>query len=737
MKTADWKIVGPGGGGAMYYPTISPHNPRTVMIGCDMSDSFITVNGGESWTELNFHANARAFAYDPVNPGVIYAGSNGLYRTDNGGRDWRLLFPAPSAVKGRTFLGDHADEIIVSSDNWPGGHVVAIAVSQTDPKVLFIGINGNGVGIYRSEDCGASWKNIGSMNGSDFMRIYVEGTGDIIAMASEEICRFSGTSWKKEQLPLPGGRAIQDCSAAQAKGTGATVLYAATGSSWQGSEFHSGLYKSTDGAATWAELSGGLDTDVAAGEARTVNRVAACAADAAVVYASIREPVGDNTHYFGILKSDDGGKSWRWAMRMDDTQPANRATGWVEKDYDTSWGGAPFWMGVSPNEPDICYATDWGTVYNTLDGGKTWRQLYSNQQPDGSWASRGVDVTNVYELGFDPFDKNHLLLPCTDIGLFASHDGGTGWLHAQNGVPKPWSNTCYSVLFDPEVKGRVWSTWANCHDLPRQKMMGHKDKCVGGVCKSDDGAQNWLPSNSGMPAGCLVTHVILDPKSKPGSRTLYAAGFGQGVFKSTDDGSSWAAMNNGITGNMNAWRLCLTPGGRLYLLVAGNIAGGKAVDGALYCSDDGAASWQKLPLPKGVYFPNDIGFDPRNPDKVYLACWGSENGQPERCGGLYVSQDGGKGWTPLLDKSLHVYGITVWGNNPDILYATTYEGNIYRSVDCGKSWVDFQGCNFKWPKKVQADPADGGMVYITTFGACAWHGPAEGGPREFGNVRQQ
>ncbi len=48
-----WGYMGIGGGGAMFYPAVSPHNPDLVFVSCDMTGSYVTYNGGESWRAFN------------------------------------------------------------------------------------------------------------------------------------------------------------------------------------------------------------------------------------------------------------------------------------------------------------------------------------------------------------------------------------------------------------------------------------------------------------------------------------------------------------------------------------------------------------------------------------------------------------------------------------------------------------------------------------------------------------
>jgi photosystem II stability/assembly factor-like uncharacterized protein len=239
--------------------------------------------------------------------------------------------------------------------------------------------------------------------------------------------------------------------------------------------------------------------------------------------------------------------------------------------------------------------TDIGASFKTLDGGESWEQVYANDHPDGTVSSRGMDVTTCYGVHFDPFDKEHIVISYTDIGMFHSKDGGNTWIHAINGIDPRWSNTCYWMVFDPDVQGRAWSAWSYAHDLPRPKMYrgGWFHQAQGGVSRTEDGLATWKESNKGMPDNSVTAHIILDPGSPAGKRTLYAAVFEKGVYKSTDDGHTWELKKEGITNNLNAFRLALLPDGTLFLVVARGVRRGKEVDGALYKSSDGETTGRK------------------------------------------------------------------------------------------------------------------------------------------------
>lgn len=759
-----WKILGPGGGGAQYIPTVSPFDPDTALVACDMTGSYITHDGGKTWKELNFKVQAGAFAFDPVNKGVVYAGGTGLYRSEDNGDKWRLIFPDPAHVTGEIAEGDHAEHAFVTNDGWPGGKVKAIAVDPAQPDHIFIGINtGNrhadGINtgeilFFYSKDRGASWKQVFTVNCSmdytSYARLYIDPSSPVenrrlfiftdSGMYQTTTDGFSLKAFDIERLLKTG--TISDVTWGLDKTTGKPVFYLLCPSKAAGGKFLSNVYRSSDYCKTWQEITSGLDADQAGGQTRKFTRIAACMNDASVVYLGCSEPTWDNPKtssslfYFGVFKSDNGGDSWKWVLKIGDENPENRKLGWIEKDYATDWGGAPFNLGISPANPDICYASDWGTAYRTADGGKTWEQLYCDELPDETYTSRGLDVTNVYGVHFDPFNKEHIVISSTDVGLFESANGGASWKHSQNGVPSQWTNSCYWVVFDPEVKGKAWSVWSDCHDLPRPKMIssGKVNKCVGGVCKTDDGMESWKKSNSGIPENCAMTHLILDPASPVGKRTLYAAGFGGGVFKSVDDGATWTLKNNGIKGNLNAWNLVIHPDGTLYLLVARGLDNGRPVDGALYKSKNGAESWEIVKLPSGVNFPNDLCIDPQNPQRMYIACWPQSTTEGETGGGLYVTEDGCRSWSLLYNAASHVYGVTVDPQKTSTIFIGTFEGSVLRSDDGGKNWARLGGYNFKWAKTPILDPYNKGMLYVTTFGSSVWYGPDTGIENAFEDI---
>ena len=85
-----------GGGGAIFIPTFSYMSANKFLLRCDMTGSYLSRDGGKSYEQINFAGGASSFAWDYADSNVVYIGSASLNRSDDGGKGWKMIFPAPA-----------------------------------------------------------------------------------------------------------------------------------------------------------------------------------------------------------------------------------------------------------------------------------------------------------------------------------------------------------------------------------------------------------------------------------------------------------------------------------------------------------------------------------------------------------------------------------------------------------------------------------------------------------------
>jgi len=701
-----WRIIGPGGGGSMFYPTISPHDPRVVVVGCDMTGSYITRDGGRTWRMFNPGDTARFFVFDPLDPKVIYAGAGGgLYRSTDGGVTWPRLHPRPEAITHVSRGDDHAGARLTYSGD-PRGTITALAIDPADSRSLIAAafVSGKTV-LWQSSDHGASWRNLGEQPGRA-LQIWIDARSPrndrtlYVAGPDAILVREEGR-WRTGESP----GSFTSISAGWPE-SGSPTFYAVVSNR---------IFVSADGGRAWWHESS------LPGMQGRAQAIAASPDHPEVAYASysgLRAPLSQS---MGVAKTIDGGRHWELVWQDTREPGPNVHDAWLSERFGPGWPGNPRDLGVAPTDPNICYGTDSGRTMRTLDGGKTWNAVYSNRAPDGNWTTNGLDVTTCYGVHFDPFDARHEFISYTDIGLWASDNGGESWYSAtRTGIPGNWVNTTYWVEFDPEVRGRMWAAMSDTHDLPRPKMWRNRppETYGGGIARSDDGGRTWRVQSQGMPP-TAATHILRTPEG-----TLYVAGFARGVFQSTDEGEHWVLKNSGIEGAQPfAWRLARDAKGALYLVVARRSDDGSfhnAGDGALYRSTDAGEHWTRLQLPAGVNGPNGLAIDPRDPARLYLAAWGRSTREAALDGGIYLSTDAGATWRRVLGEDQHIYDVTIDSADTRIVYATGFEQAAWRSADRGITWKKIPGYDFRWGHRVILDPRDHTRLYITTFGGSVW-----------------
>ena len=473
-RPGDFKIIGPGGGGAMFHPTISPHDPDTVLVSCDMTGSYITHDGGKSWRMFNLRGVVHFFVFDPLNRKVIYAGSNGLWRSQDQGETWSLIYPKPSSIKSIEMSSDHSDEELVAEPN-PLGNITAMAIDPSDSKILYVVAGDRRKGtfaVFVSRDGGQNWTKEGDLPGladklwvnaispSDSRTLLVAGPHFIEEKASSGMQRISG----------PVAKAITDISVGFRKDGKASIYVICD----------EAAFASDDKGTTWRRASLGQG----GGKMRAI---ATSLDNPDTAYVSYRDLEEGGITWLGVAKTTDAGRHWHPIWKEDSNPgakpPANVHDAWITQRFGSDWAENPLALVVAEQDANISYGTDLGRTMRTMDGGANWVAVYSRKSSENGWVTTGLDVTSAYGYHFDPFDHNRQFISTTDIGLFRSEDGGHSWISSTRGVPKEWMNTTYWIEFDPEVKGRAWSVNSWTHDLPRPRCGERKEfGTIGAAC---------------------------------------------------------------------------------------------------------------------------------------------------------------------------------------------------------------------------------------------------------------
>jgi len=348
-------------------------------------------------------------------------------------------------------------------------------------------------------------------------------------------------------------------------------------------------------------------------------------------------------------------------------------------------GGRTRALAGVPTQPHVFYigAVN-GGVWKTDDAGRTWRPIFDGQptQSIGAIAVAPSSPETIY-VG----SGEGLLRPDLSVGngMYRSPDGGRTWSHlglddAQQ-IPQ--------LAVDPHDARRVFAA-----------VLGHPygPSETRGIYRSVDGGASWQrvlykDADTGGSA------VLIDP-SHP--EIVYAGlwqarlgpwedknefnGTGGGLFKSTDGGTTWRRLGNGLPVNLSQINLALAPSRpeRLYATIATTESGdySSAAGLGLFRSDDGGESWTRIttdPRPALRIGGGDLAVvtvDATNPDVLYVASIVTMK-----------STDGGKTWMSLRGAPGGDDYQNVWVNpNDPRIVAVGSDQGVVISLNGGQTW---------------------------------------------------
>ena len=725
-----WQAVGIGGGGGIFVPVSSPHDPSLMFCASDMSGVYRSTDGGRTWRMLPWGQLSRciscAIAFDPSDPNVLYAvpgpwAETVLKVSRDRGLTWKPLCQArpwrDAGGVGRVSVG-------------PDGQVILVSAEK---------------GTFRTDDGGRTWTRVKGID-TYIHRVFFAppAAGGEWFVGTPTGVYVSG-DWGRTWRPtgkIPGERLHDFCGGADAQ-LGKVVLYCSVPGRDEDGKFAGGIYRSDDRGRTWVRAMGpGINTTI--GRHMPVTRSVPD-----YPFLGMATNQTDTVYAFGygtgllppysttVYRTDDRGRSWRRVLNGPrGLAGQNVELGWLN--YDRGWNPRPLSFSVNERHKDVVHFSTAMELFVTYDGGRRWRQAYTrcaDLRPGRGkrWTSVGLEVTTTWWFRFDPHDPNRAYICYTDIGFARSRDRGRSWTYSVAGCP--WSNTFYDIAFDPDRPGVIYAACAYQHDIPSWKMAGTVAG-GGGVCISTNWGRTWVARARGLPARGACTAVELDPNSPANSRTLYAAIYGGGVFKSTDSGASWRAVNAGLrtARNDHFTDLKLHADGTLFALC------GPKKDpktnlpvayGGLFKSTDGGRTWTDLIAQLKLHHPYGFDVDPTDSRIIYLCA--AAVPRHHREDGVYRSTDGGATWRklkidwPVKGRSyVHPKFPSVDPYRPERVWISVGACGLMVSTDRGETWRQVKGLPFRGPNRVTVDPRDHETIWVSTFGGGIWRGPAMG-----------
>jgi photosystem II stability/assembly factor-like uncharacterized protein len=646
-----------------------------------------------------------ALAVDPKNPSHYYvaAASGGVWKTTNAGTTWAPVFDKEGSYS-----------------------IGAVALDPKNPGVVWVGTGENnsqrsvsyGDGVYRSDDGGKSWRNVGLKDSQHVGRILIDPRNSNVVYVAAQGPLWNaggdrglykttdgGKTWKKV-LSISENTGVTDVALDPRN---PDVLLAAAYQRrrhvWTlidgGPE--SAIHKSTDGGASWKKLATGLPKT----ELGRIS-LAVAPSNPDVVYAGV-ESIDKKG---GVFRSADRGETWE-----------------RRNDFDQ---GAMYFAGVvvDPKNADRVYVMG---VYLQVsdDGGKTLKRLGSK------W--RHVDD---HALWIDPRDNNHYRVGC-DGGVYESHDRGANWAFVAN-LP---ITQFYDICVDET--GPFYNVYGGTQD--NFSLGGPaRTRSVHGITNSDwfvlqggDGFQCRVDPKDPNTVYCEMQYGVLtryDRRSgqnlviqpQPGKgqpplrwnwdsplvisphdhkRLYFAANI---LFRSDDRGDSWKPVSPDLTRQLD----------RDKLPVMGKLWGPDAVakhqstsfygncialsespkkegliyvgtdDGLVQVTEDGGEKWRKAEKFPGVpdkTYVTRILASQHSEGTVYLAFDNHKNG--DFAPYLLKSTDAGRTWQSIkgdLPERGSVLAIAEDHVQPDLLFVGT-EFGLFFTVDGGKKWVRLKG----------------------------------------------
>jgi photosystem II stability/assembly factor-like uncharacterized protein len=702
VPPASWQCLGPGGGGAIYTPVISPHDPNVAMVTCDMGGVYMTRDGGRHWRVLPQMHLGHAVAFSSTDPNVAYVGlSLKVFRTMDMGVTWQAV---TADRQYPTCCGWHVE---VDPDN---GNFVWVAFgwggeagNAVQPSNRFIvEYSKNGGNAFTDGSKGFPTGS-GMVKKLAIDRTTPVGSRTVYAATTGGFYKSvdGGASWQKTGTGLPKEDLRQVVTLYDKTAKKTVILVSCE---------PGGVYRSEDGGQTFVEAMNGMDKN------SVIEEMCASWVDGNIAYAGGTK----------VWKTVDAGKSWTAAYTN-----STKYAGWlgVTRPWSSESGRG---MGCNPKNPNQVWMTGDMQLMTSDDGGMNWTETNSHPMPEGTprgvfkgddaaaqkalyrtaplnYDGGGLEVTFNYQVIPNPLIPNTFYAGYADIGDWRTEDGGKSWIYNlgywNDGEWQRWRNSCYEVAIDERRPGRMYAVISGLHNLPGADPTKAGQYNNGGVVVTEDGGKTWSDfKDYGLPDR-PCTSVVIDRRSQQ-DNVLYVAVHGVGVFCSMNGGKKWESMSDGLPSNARAWRLRQAFDNSIYLVCTNNNPGG------VWKYDETAKKWNRLDTnPKFTDVRDLIVGGKGHEGFIAIAGAGSE-------GGVFASLDKGVTWKKLFSGDAHSVECSTDGQ-----YWFAAAWSLYRSNDGGGKWDIVNDFPFSPINDVTLNPKNPGELWVGTAGCGVFKGP--------------
>jgi photosystem II stability/assembly factor-like uncharacterized protein len=669
---------------------------------------------GMHWFELGPRfMGGRVETIDAIpGTGTIYVGfgAGNVWKTTNNGLTWKAVFEHESSVT----IGD-------------------LEISDSHPDTVWVGTGENlmarssfaGMGVFKSEDGGETWTNMGLHESHHIGRIVIHPQNPDIVYVAVLGHEYTYNPERGIYKTTDGGKTWERSLFINERVAGVDVvmdpedpdiLYASTlerdRKAWNniGTGEGSGIHKSTDGGKTWQRLSGGLP------EGPHIGRIGLDVApsDPSVVYAwlvnqtpsKVKTKKGEETVRPGpeVYRSADKGETWT-RMAMENEKVALHSYGDIR---------------VAPDDPDTIYLLGVNIMIST-DAGETFERLEGTIAHLYKHPARALHL-DQHELWIDPRDPKRLILG-NDGGVYKSRDQGKSWLHLNN-IP---AGEYYAVSVDMAEPYNIYggnqdnaAQFGPGDRLPEDgiddhfqyvwiDLWGGGDSYITLADPTDPDTIYFEQQFGNFQRKNMRTGEItrIRPRLKdedPPLRYNWMSPFiishhnpltvyfgANKLFKSLNRGDTWHNISPDLTTQPGPEKQGNVPYGTITTLSESPLEPGLLYvgtdDGMVWVTRNDGVKWDRINSGLPDKWVSRVEASYAEPGTVYVSLTGYR--EDDFATYLYGSQDYGQTWTSL-SAGLPAEQFNVIREdptNPDILYAGSDQGGVYVSPDKGSRWM--------------------------------------------------